>query len=435
MPVDGRANDEQDPVRSGKRLALFFDGTWNEPGDHTNVWRLYLMLADRGQDGMPQDRFYDEGVGTRWFDRISGGAFGAGVSENIRKGYRWLIEHYNPGDEIFIFGFSRGAFTARSLAGLIARCGLLRPDAPISFVQVFDRYKRGDAVPAIYELIREKRTPKDLDFEEKALLNHAYYHRDLIKMVGVWDTVGSIGVPFGTLKGVSRRTLSFHNTRLSKTIQHSYQALALDEQRKPYWGVLWTSFVPDQPDVTDRPEPDDRIVEQRWFSGAHANVGGGYRDDVLPERPLAWIQEKARSCGLAFRCQISVSDEDLQQLPRDSYVEFLCGLWKVVTGGKRFVRWVMSDPVHKDAKRTGKGMTHPGWVATVNERIDLSVFHRCQQQPAYRPLSLKEWAKRKHLDLEAIIASPENHPELWLPVTTAGVETEVARSGHRQRRT
>ena len=79
------------------------------------------MLAESGVDGVPQKKFYDEDVGTHWFDSVSGGAFGAGLSENVRKGYRWLMEHYNPGDEIFLFGFSRGAFTARSLAGLIAQ--------------------------------------------------------------------------------------------------------------------------------------------------------------------------------------------------------------------------------------------------------------------------------------------------------------------------
>ena len=123
------ANLPTTPTKPGKRLALFFDGTWNKPENNTNVWRLSLMLADKGPDGVPQVKFYDEGVGTHWFDRISGGAFGAGLSANVRRGYRWLMEHYNPGDEIYVFGFSRGAFTARSLSGVISRCGLLKPEA------------------------------------------------------------------------------------------------------------------------------------------------------------------------------------------------------------------------------------------------------------------------------------------------------------------
>ena len=120
------------PPTTRKRLTLFYDGTWNEPEDNTNVWRLNLMLADSSGDGLVQKTFYDEGVGTHWYDRLSGGMFGSGLSENIRQGYRWLMENYNDGDEIFVFGFSRGAFTARSLVGMIARCGLLKPEAPMS---------------------------------------------------------------------------------------------------------------------------------------------------------------------------------------------------------------------------------------------------------------------------------------------------------------
>ncbi len=400
-----------------KRLSLFFDGTWNKAETNTNVWRLYLMLEKGERDGVPQESFYDEGVGTHWWDRATGGAFGAGLHHNVRLGYRWLMEHYDPGDEIFIFGFSRGAFTARSLAGLIARCGLLKPDSPMSFIQVFDRYQKGDAVRPIYRLkYLEKTGAKDFDFEEKLLLGYTHYHRNLIKMVGVWDTVGALGVPFGNFKGISRRTMGFHNTHLSTTVQNSYQALALDEQRKPYWAVLWTRFVPNQPDPSDVGKQDDRMVEQRWFSGAHSNVGGGYPYDLLEQRPLAWLQQKAESCGLAFRSRVVVTgEEDLRMPIRDSYAEFFSGVWRILRilpFGRRYVRWVRSDPVQKKT----------GAVQTVNERIDLSVFRRCQLDAAYRPASLVEWSRRKGMDLEAIIAKPEQHPELWSPITACGIE-------------
>jgi uncharacterized protein (DUF2235 family) len=417
LPKTKRERGERGQERPSKRLALFYDGTWNMPGSNTNVWRLSLMLADRGDDGVPQEKWYDEGVGTGVLDRLTGGMFGAGLSANVRQGYRWLMERYNPGDEIFLFGFSRGAFTARSLAGLIARCGLLKPDAPISFTQLYERYRKGDAVRPIYSLryLRRKGETK-FDFEEKVLLNHAHYGRNFIKMVGVWDTVGSIGVPFGNIKGISRRTLRFHNTHLSTITQHSYQALALDEHRKPYWAILWTNFVPDGGRGDVDSQVDNRVVEQRWFAGAHANVGGGYSDDLLPQRPLAWIQERARSCGLAFRARVVVNDEDdLTVLPRDSYADFLGGLWRVLTFGNRYVRWVMSQPVRKKA----------GWVETVNERIDHSVIRRCQLHPEYRPLSLKEWAGRKKVDLEAVIAKPEEYGEYLSPVKKAGVESSV----------
>ncbi|MFI5251220.1 MAG: DUF2235 domain-containing protein [Bacteroidota bacterium] len=396
-----------------KRLALFFDGTWNEPENNTNVWRSKLMLADRSGDGLIQKAFYDEGVGTHWWDALTGGAFGAGLSANIRQGYRWLMENYDPGDEIFVFGFSRGAFTARSLVGLIAKCGLLKPEAPMSFAQAFDRYKKGkDALPIYTLKYLENMGEQKFSFEEEVLLKHSYYHRDLIKLVGVWDTVGSIGVPFGDIKGISSRTLQFHDTHLSKVAQHSYQALALDEFRKPYWAILWTRFIPDIPDPVRQSLEENRFVEQRWFSGSHCNIGGGYRDDLMMQRPLAWIQGKANGCGLAFRSEITLDEEDLTYLPRDSYSEFLWGLWKMLTLERRYVRWVQPEPVKKE-----KGM-----VRTVNERIDKSVFERCKMLAEYRPASLQEWSKRKGIDLESVIQNPDEFPALWSPVATIGLD-------------
>jgi uncharacterized protein (DUF2235 family) len=415
--------------RPGKRLALFFDGTWNKPENNTNVWRLHLMLADKSDDGVPQLKFYDEGLGTKWFDRLTGGAFGYGLSENVQAGYRWLMEYYEPGDEIYVFGFSRGAFTARSLAGFIARCGLLKPDAPISFAQLYDRYRKGDTVRPIYRLKYLQRTgEKNFDFEEQTLLKHSYYQRNFIKMVGVWDTVGTLGIPFGRLPGISRKTLGFHNTHLSKIVQHSYQALALDEFRKPYWAILWTNFTPATPNEADAPQVDNRHVEQRWFAGSHCNVGGGYRNDLLPQRPLAWIQEKANHCGLAFRSHVVVSDDDLEMSACDSYGQFLGGLWRVITFGKRYVRWVMSDPKPKAAHWKGKTRIDDGWVETVNERIDLSVFRRCKLDKHYLPASLVEWAQRKSVDLDAVVNAPEKFPQYWSPLLQAGLESSVERS-------
>lgn len=418
--------------RPGKRLALFFDGTWNEPPDHTNVRRLRLMLAEHGDDGIPQRAFYDRGIGTRWYDKLTGGLIGSGLSENVRDGYRWLTENYDLHDEIYIFGFSRGAFAARSLAGLIATCGLLAPDAPISFSQLFERYQRGAAARPIYQLIGMKDQPEQLDFEERALVRSAWYFRNLIKMVGVWDTVGSIGIPFGNLPDISRRALKFHNTRLSRTIEHSYQALAIDEHRQPYWAVLWTEFFPDSSYDDPQPADDGRYVEQRWYAGAHANIGGGYRSDPMPDRPLAWLQAKAAQCGLGFRRHATVSHEDLECLPRDSYSEFLYGWWRVLALGRQYTRWIMSDPVPRTARATTVSGPVQGWVQTVNERIDRSVFERCQRHPDYRPASLREWAQRQGLDLETVIADPDRYARFHQPVTQPGIERRPRPAGKSQ---
>lgn len=421
MTIESLQSANPHTARPGKRLALFFDGTWNEPPDHTNVRRLRLMLAERSPDGIAQRAFYNAGVGTLWYDRLSGGLIGTGLSENVRDGYRWLVENYDEGDEIYLFGFSRGAFTARSLAGIISRCGLLAADSPISFTQLFERYKQGDTVRTLHDLIRDQANSDSFDFEERAILRHAYYRPNLIKMVGVWDTVGSIGLPFGSFPGLSRRMLKFHNTNLSITIEHSYQALAMDEYRAPYWAVLWTEFKPDVADPDESRVPDRHWIEQRWFPGAHANVGGGYLDDPLPNRPLIWLQEKAAACGLAFRQTASLIDSHFLETPRDSYSEFLYGWWPLLSLGRRYVRWVLSDPVRKYATPQ---TSHPvdGWVQTVNERIDASVWRMCQRRADYRPLGMLEWAQRTGRDLEALIADPEKWQAFSAAVAAPGVE-------------
>jgi hypothetical protein len=394
-----------------KRLVLFFDGTWDKPDNYTNVYRLFLMLGEVGEDGKRQIHRYDEGVGTHWFDRISGGAFGWGLSDNVCNAYRWLMENYNENDEIFLLGFSRGAFTARSLAGLIASCGLLKPDAPISFRQIFDRYRR-EALPVYTLRYQKAHAPRVFDFEESALLDHTYYHRDLIKMVGVWDTVGALGIPLGNIPGISRRTLRFHNTRLSTVVQNSFQAMAVDEQRKPYQVLLWTEFVPDIPDSTQSAQPDHRMIEQRWFSGSHCNVGGGYADDAIAQLPLCWLQQKAKDCQLGFRSLLTgVQAEGLATRPHDSYAEFLGGLWGILN--QRHCRPIEADPVRKQNAT----------VHTVNERIDRSVFERCLRYPDYRPENLCQWAQRKRLDLEDVIAHLDNYPSIYAPVSNTGIES------------
>jgi len=339
------------------------------------------------------------------------------------------MKHYAPGDEIFLFGFSRGAFTARSLAGFIARCGLLKPGAPMTVDQAFDRYRRGDDVRPIYDLLYHQRKGEtNFDAEEKTLLEFSIYHRDLIKMVGVWDTVGSIGLPCGNIPGVSSLSFHFLNTHLSRVVQHSYQALALDEQRQPYWVVLWTNYVPKETTAGEPPRADDRYIEQRWFSGAHANIGGGYDNDKLPVRPRAWMQQKAIGCGLAFRSPVAVTDADLDQQPHDSYAEFLGGTWKWFTlfkACRRYVRWVMADPVDKPEHKKNGQVVPAGRVETVNERIDLSVFLRCQRYANYQPASLQEWAKRKGLNLADAIAHPDKYPEFIEPVTQPGIESRI----------
>ena len=215
-----------------KRLILCFDGTWNRPdddhpeGEHveTNVRRIFESILEKDTNGRQQLKWYDEGVGTKWYQRFQGGAFGLGLSENIRQGYRYLVDRYEEDDEVYLFGFSRGAYTARSLVGLMRNCGLLR----------VSEHKR---IEEAYELYRTRDEGAD---SETALAFRQKYARDIrIKFLGIWDTVGALGIPIESFDQFNRRHFEFHDTELSSIVEHAYHAVAVDEHREPYAVTLW----------------------------------------------------------------------------------------------------------------------------------------------------------------------------------------------------
>ncbi|NEM04741.1 DUF2235 domain-containing protein [Geodermatophilus normandii] len=269
-----------------KRLVVCCDGTWDPlEGERrdgrlhpTNVARIALGLDDRDKDGVEQRVHYQQGVGTRPTGRLRGGAFGVGLSRNVTFVYRFLVENYEPGDELFLFGFSRGAYTVRSVAGLVRQCGILRPE----------HVGRLDEAYALYRSRNVR--PRDV---EAQLFRRSYSHEVRIRFLGVWDTVGSLGIPSAGL-GLSRlakRRWEFHDTRLSSTVDAAFQALAIDERRRSFQPTLW-----------ERPaDARDQRVEQVWFSGDHCDVGGGHAASELADIALLWMVDRARSCGLAFR--------------------------------------------------------------------------------------------------------------------------------------
>jgi Uncharacterized conserved protein len=288
-----------------KRLALFFDGTWNTPESGTNVSKLCEAVAPRGADGIEQRVFYHTGVGTSWHGKLIGGAFGYGLSEIIRNGYRWLSENYAENDEIFVFGFSRGAYTARSLVGLVRKCGVLKSPTRELIQQAYSIYRRRDDTA---------------DSPEAQTFRDAHSTLPRVRFIGVWDTVGSLGVPLTGLKlAPFREYYKFHDTSLSKIVDYAYHAVAIDEHREDYAPTLWTEV-----------KPGNRAVEQRWFIGAHCNVGGGYRDDRLYLLPLAWLQQKAMDAGLAMQTTFRPSGDEWRTAPRNSFREFMGGLYALV---------------------------------------------------------------------------------------------------------
>ena len=269
-----------------KRLVVCCDGTWNRPDQvnrgvaaPTNVAKFALALADCDADGQTQCLHYEAGVGTRRRERLLGGAFGVGLSRNVRECYRFLVDNYEPGDLLYFLGFSRGAFTARSVAGLVRNCGILRRE----------HAHRIDNAYALYRSPRRDTEPGGLG---ATLFRRTYSHPDApIEFVGVWDTVGALGIPVDVFTPpLLTRLWTFHDTRLSRVVRHAYHAVSIDEQRAPFKPTLWVK----------QDDAPDQVLEQVWFAGVHCDVGGGYRDPSLSEIPLLWMVEKARASGLVF---------------------------------------------------------------------------------------------------------------------------------------
>lgn len=358
-----------------KRLALFLDGTWNAVGTNTNVWRLRSLCADKDLDGRQQLRYYDTGV-----NGVIGGSWGKGLTEKVQEAYNWLVENYEDGDQIFIFGFSRGAHTARSLAGFISICGLLKAGGALGVDQLYERY-RNDDNRTIFKL--PTFASQDITLEERWMLK--YSRPVAIEMVGVWDTVGALGVPAFSFSGISSSTLKFHHTGLRKPIRHGFHALAIDEHRAKFTPTPWTIRTKVGA-TTSTSMRSIESVEQRWFVGAHANVGGGCFNDTLAQIPLRWMMEKASTLGLVFRNKLELDGNEHLGSISDSYKEFLKGAYSLIS--KRSYRTIAPEPF---AGTTG---TH----ARVNETIDASVFERWRDDNNYRPTNLIEWAKKKKVD-------------------------------------
>ncbi|TMA10943.1 MAG: DUF2235 domain-containing protein [Deltaproteobacteria bacterium] len=292
-----------------KNIAICADGTGNTTikGRGTNVFKLYEAVDQAGHrftPGLtPQVALYHDGVGTesvKWF-RLLTGATGWGLSRNVKQLYGELARVYAPGDKIFLFGFSRGAFTVRTLAGLIHACGVLdlsKYDTNAAF---------DDGVEAAYREYRQHynswltrlfhKTQK-LDGKRLAELRQKFSvaipefedekkHGKLIEFMGVWDTVDAVGLPIAAAEFVNRviYAYKFPDRTLSTSVAHACHALALDEERENFKPVLWNESI----------TTDPQRIEQVWFAGVHSNVGGGYPRQGMSLVALDWIMAKAEA--------------------------------------------------------------------------------------------------------------------------------------------
>ena len=376
-----------------KRLALFFDGTNNTPKDRTNVWRTHEACAEHDRHGVPQLKKYIKGVGTDTGSIVRGSIYGEGVIGRICEGYEWLAANYETGTEIYVFGFSRGAFIARSLVQVIASCGLMRPETlkDIGVRKVFARYEAISKEKA-HPIWRLRYFKGDLPPGWKPTATDIVYLDPKkvrvvkVRMAGLWDTVGAIGTDALKNAGAISQKSAMHNVRPTKAQQYGYHAAAIDEHRPMFDVTLWRAFVEEGKEEEKR-AIYAKYYEQRWFVGAHSDVGGGYNDDRLPDLSLTWMQSKASSLGLAFNAMFAPPADAHLAPVHDSYRKFAYGvlnLWaKILPGDQRRYREIGRKPREVKTRSGVKGS-----LLSINETIDPSVLARWQADPKYRPPSL-----------------------------------------------
>ena len=378
-----------------KRLVFCFDGSWNrlDAPFSTNVVITAESVLPIAIDGTAQAIFYDEGVGTRKGEKLSGGLFGHGIVENLGDAYRFLIFNHTPGDEIYVFGFSRGAYTARSFAGLLSACGILR---------------RGDAAKVTEAvLLYQQRKPRDVAYDARMMSFRRQYSPQIcvsddedrwrsqnvpgyrsgsaprlrITYLGVWDTVGALGIPtrYRLLNFLDKK-YEFHDTSLSPFIKSARHAVAIDERRKDFVPTLWDNVPEMNTALGVAVEADDAPYQQKWFPGVHGSVGGGGERRGLSDRTLDWVLDGARHQGL----ELDASDHSRIFELEPNYSEYLANSPPPANPG--VIDWLMALTPHADRK---PGPTALYEVAISARQRWLEAAEKLKDGVRYRPPTLE----------------------------------------------
>jgi uncharacterized protein (DUF2235 family) len=300
-----------------KRIIICCDGTWNDRGEGTitNVGRMAQAVlpqapASGASPPVEQLVYYHAGVGSEWsiVSKLTGGALGRGLSGNVMDAYRFIVDNYSPGpdgtaeggDQVFLFGFSRGAFTARSIAGLMRKASVMKKQYSHHVEEAYKIYRLRGVDPA------NPASAGNVDGPEATAFRRDYSWPDVQPyFLGVWDTVGSLGIPsqgWGPRR-LARSRWGFHDQRLSRRVPYAYHALAIDEQRRAFQPTLWEV----QPDGNQK-------VEQRWFAGVHSDIGGGYQQTGLSDIAFTWMRAAAAAAGLAFDPQFGDGAADPRRI-------------------------------------------------------------------------------------------------------------------------
>lgn len=355
-----------------KRIILCCDGTWSKPGSKdlgkvvkTNVQKMYLAI-NTDTNFVKQVKYYGQGVGTGFSvrDQFLGGGTGLGVDKNIQDAYKFIMWNYEPGDELYFFGFSRGAYTVRSLGGLIRNCGIMKPEYLHLVNEAYQLYRdRTSLTHPDSDLMRAFKRSYGIDEQETK-----------IKFMGVWDTVGALGIPLRWFSWLNRK-YTFHDVKLGSQIKYAYHALAVDEKRKIFEPALW--------EISEKAitAPDPQICEQVWFPGVHSNVGGGYADCGLSDATLQWMINKAADTGLEF------DKNDIEKIKANS-----CGKMRITTTGiyaltAKKIRAINTGIAVRTDPDSGEKTT----VEVLrNEKIHYTCFERRHKFGKYNPKNIAE---------------------------------------------
>ena len=296
-----------------KNIILCSDGTGNSAlkGRGTNVFKLYEAVDVNGhrynKKLAEQIAFYDDGVGTESMKllKIMGGAFGCGLRRNVKQLYTSLAKCYQPGDQIYLFGFSRGAFTVRQLAGFIVGCGIIdrskwTTDNELKKLinQAFRKYRlrhRTWLEEKLKRFLPSDKKARDAFRQNFSWKDETYTPEGKvpIRFIGVWDTVAAVGLPFDHLTDFINKFIyrfKFPDNRLSFQVDKACHALAIDDERHSFHPELWDETM----------ETDDSRIEQVWFPGVHSNIGGGYSKQGLSLVTMDWMMTRAEAVGLRF---------------------------------------------------------------------------------------------------------------------------------------
>jgi uncharacterized protein (DUF2235 family) len=408
-----------------KNIVICCDGTRNEISENiSNVLKLYRVVRKTGKTEPHQIVFYDPGVGTLarpdpWTKlrqdtvTVLGLATGYGLDDNVLKAYEFLIENYDDGDDIYLFGFSRGAYTARVLAGLIHKVGLLAPQQRNLAGAALTAYKQfsssdaqqgsgpdhSDVVDDGSEADQTGPGPVTRDDRASQFARIVSTRWPTIKFVGVWDTVASVIVPRpDRFYAFSLQRLA--HTRHNPSVKIFRQAIAMDERRRMFRLDPWSqpqTFMKNRFSKIHNAEPQDSL--QVWFAGMHADIGGGYpeKESGLSKFPLLWMIDEAVKCGLAVdRRTVNQLAWGIQRKGSPySYVapDIMCAPHDSMSGGWRILEKIPKADKYRewDARKSILGHYIPNAEPRpipLDAFVHESVVERMRAVSDYQPVNM-----------------------------------------------